>query len=102
MVVGVGTTSADRFNSTLGECHASPGKTPSRASADAAALPRLRGADDHDGRFEWAGRFGATHVRMRKMRPHRNQGGGVRSARIQRGWLDQGRIKASAMTGAFV
>src|SRR5438105_15909877 len=102
MVVGVRITSADRFYSTLGECHASPGKTPSRASADAAALPRLRGADDHACRFGWAGRFGATHVRMRKMRPHRNQDGGVRSAGIQRCRLDQGRIKAPAMTSAFV
>src|SRR5207253_1302860 len=102
MVVGVGTTSADRFNSTLGECHASPGKTSSRASADTAALPRLRGADDHDSRFGWDGRFGAAHVRMRKMRPHRNQDGDVRSARIQRCWLAQRRIAASAMTSVFV
>src|SRR5437660_8722902 len=102
MVVGARIPSADRFNSTLGECHASPGKTPSRASADAAALPRLRGADDHDCHFGWAGRFGATHVRMLKVRPHRNQDGGVRSAGIQRRWLAKRRIAASAMTNAFV
>lgn len=97
MVVGARIAAADRFNLRLGECHARLRKASSRTLADPPALSGLRGADDHVCRLRRAGRSGATHVRMRKMRPHRNQDDGVRSDQIQCRWLARKRTTAPQM-----